>query len=94
MWISDIGPLAEETSETLLRERVSRFLEEKFPEAAKSLFGRSSGLRDLAFSFSPREPAVNRYTAGGEFKIHKDRYALTVNVVGKPRSGRRTFVAR
>lgn len=39
------------------------------------------GLGSLAYRFSQLEPAINRYSAGGDFPTHIDGHALTVNVL-------------
>eukprot|EP00929_Paragymnodinium_shiwhaense_P092086 TRINITY_DN51977_c0_g1_i1.p1 TRINITY_DN51977_c0_g1~~TRINITY_DN51977_c0_g1_i1.p1 ORF type:complete len:387 (-),score=53.35 TRINITY_DN51977_c0_g1_i1:14-1174(-) len=72
---------AQQLSLHILQDRVLPFLEQQLPEVAHHLFGRSAGLKEMAFSFSPNEPAVNRYSVGGEFKVHTDCYAVTVNVL-------------
>jgi hypothetical protein len=33
------------------------------------------------FVFSSQEPAINRYAAGGDFEAHRDKLALTLNVL-------------
>ena len=43
----------------------------------------SSDLSELPYRFAPQEPAINRYTAGGEFPVHRDEQALTLNVLLK-----------
>ena len=40
-------------------------------------------LGGLPYRFAPQEPAINRYTAGGEFPVHCDEQALTLNVLLK-----------
>mmetsp|Transcript_158831 Transcript_158831/g.509218 ORF Transcript_158831/g.509218 Transcript_158831/m.509218 type:complete len:182 (-) Transcript_158831:13-558(-) len=72
---------AQELSRSILHDRVLPFLEKQLPCVAEGLFGQASGLGDMAFSFSPKEPAVNRYEVGGEFKVHCDAYSVTVNVL-------------
>merc|ERR1712232_732983 len=79
--IANLGQLAEELSSTILSDRILPFLEQQLPQVAQALFGQSSGLREMDFSFSPGEPAVNKYTDGGEFKIHNDHKSVTVNVL-------------
>ena len=32
-------------------------------------------------ALTPKEPAINRYSAGGFFEPHKDKHALTLNVL-------------
>lgn len=39
------------------------------------------GLGSLPYRFSQLEPAINRYSAGGNFPAHIDGHALTVNVL-------------
>eukprot|EP00434_Breviolum_minutum_P010015 symbB.v1.2.008833.t1/scaffold556.1/size187764/4 len=46
----------------------------------EDLFG-TSQLKDLKAFYSPGEPAVNRYIAGGAIAPHIDREQLTLNVV-------------
>eukprot|EP00931_Biecheleriopsis_adriatica_P098130 TRINITY_DN72021_c0_g1_i1.p1 TRINITY_DN72021_c0_g1~~TRINITY_DN72021_c0_g1_i1.p1 ORF type:complete len:252 (-),score=40.23 TRINITY_DN72021_c0_g1_i1:21-776(-) len=77
---SDLGVKAEEMISSLITERVLPFFEQQLPDVALELFGQSSDLAELEFSFSPGEPAINRYTKGGEFRPHRDRYSITVYV--------------
>ncbi|CAK0887360.1 unnamed protein product [Prorocentrum cordatum] len=79
--VCELGLEAEALSFNILRDRVLHFFELNLPEAAESLFGQRSNLGRLAFSHSRAEPAVNRYTAGGEFSIHHDAHSVTVNVL-------------
>jgi len=76
-----LGAEAEELSSKLLRHRLLPFLEKELPHVAQELFWQSSGLQDMSFSFARNEPAVNRYTEGGEFPIHRDRKSFTINIL-------------
>eukprot|EP00966_Prymnesium_polylepis_P163152 3770820-Prymnesium_polylepis.1 len=62
---------------TLFR-RLLLLVETQLPELARSLFGQATGLHELHASYSAGEPAVNIYTAGGEFAPHTDNENLTV----------------
>lgn len=79
--IRNLGHEAEELSSNILKDRILPFFEQRLPEVARDLFGQSSGLREMALSFSPGEPAVNKYTTGGDFKFHSDQKSVTVNVL-------------
>lgn len=61
-------------------------LETQIPELAKSLFGTATqvDLADMLVQFSPGEPAVNVYKAGGDFKPHTDKQSLTILVPLSP----------
>jgi len=50
------------------------------PDDASSIFRQRHGLCDMIFSFSGHEPAINVYTAGGQFEPHEDKHMLTVLV--------------
>ena len=76
-------PLPTRADATLCRvlERVLATCDRFLPSIPSTLFSSSSLVHlykhdDLVFS--SREPAVNVYTAGGEFIAHKDHQALTV----------------
>lgn len=81
MPVCDLGAEAQELSATLLRDRMLPFLEQQLPQVAHDLFGRSSELNTLHFRFSPDEPAINRYTTGGGFRVHTDDRSITVYVL-------------
>ena len=50
------------------------------PDLAAELFPDSCDLGDFWFTFSGREPMLNRYTSGGMFEAHQDGHDLTVLV--------------
>merc|ERR1712118_372188 len=75
-----MGPEVIQMSETI-RQRVLAFFEQKLPDKAEEIFGQGCGLFQLAPTFSNNEPALNRYMKGGEFPVHKDGFALTINVL-------------
>lgn len=75
-----MGGDAEHITTAVIMDRVLPFFEQHLPDVAAELFGRRAGLAELDFTFSPGEPAVNRYTEGGEFRPHRDRYSITVYV--------------
>jgi hypothetical protein len=79
--ICELGPEAEQLSANILLGRVLPFLEQKLPDTAQVLFGRSSVLKDMNMTFAPGEPAVNRYTSGGLMKVHTDNYHVTINIL-------------
>lgn len=79
--VCELGLEAEILSFSILRDRVLSFFELNLPEVAEALFGQRSNLGSLEFSHSRAEPAVNRYTTGGEFSIHHDAHSVTVNVL-------------
>lgn len=75
----DLG--AQMLSKSIINERLLGFFEQHLPQTAEDLFGQSSGLRKMRCSFSPGEPAVNRYMVGGGIAPHTDKQTLTLNVV-------------
>eukprot|EP00928_Gymnodinium_smaydae_P050370 TRINITY_DN3392_c0_g1_i1.p1 TRINITY_DN3392_c0_g1~~TRINITY_DN3392_c0_g1_i1.p1 ORF type:complete len:370 (+),score=42.52 TRINITY_DN3392_c0_g1_i1:58-1167(+) len=77
----DLGVDADAFVASVLQDRVLPFFEQELPHVAEKLFGRAVGLKGMEFSFSPNEPAVNRYITGGEFMVHHDAYSVTVNVL-------------
>lgn len=80
VWISDLEEDTQEFTASIITDRVLPIFEQQLPDVAIELFGRSSDLAEMEFTFSPGEPAINRYTKGGEFKRHRDRFSLTVYV--------------
>jgi hypothetical protein len=38
-------------------------------------------LGELPYRFTPKEPAINRYSDGGEFSAHTDQQGLTINIL-------------
>jgi hypothetical protein len=66
-------------------KRVLDFVEAQLPALAESVFGQATGLAEMRVSsFSAGDPAVNVYTAGGEFLPHTDNEALTLLVPLSP----------
>ena len=63
-----------------LIRRTNTLLGEQLPHLAQSLFGQTVGLSDMDISFSLHEPAINVYSAGGEFAQHEDNHMITVLV--------------
>lgn len=60
-------------------KRIARRNDVEIPSITKVLFYDEKLATQLdQLHFSSREPAVNVYTAGGEFLVHKDSQALTV----------------
>jgi hypothetical protein len=60
-------------------KRIARRIDVEIPSITKVLFhDRKLATQLDQLHFSSREPAVNAYTAGGEFLVHKDSQALTV----------------
>ena len=47
---------------------------------AEAIFGQRTGLAGLRPEYSPGEPAVNIYTAGGEFAPHTDKQSVSLLV--------------
>ena len=79
--LCDMDAAALNLSNTLLRQRVLRFLQSELPESSlKTLFGHSKQLDQMELEFSRDEPAVNRYIKGGDFSVHCDGKAITVIV--------------
>jgi hypothetical protein len=70
-------PLATRLDHTLFLRLLS-LLELHMPDFCESTFGQSSQLKDMGRRFSPGEPAVNIYTAGGEFAPHTDKEHVTM----------------
>ena len=58
---------------------VFAFLERELPEVTRNLFGHRA-LCETEIMFAPAEPAISRYTAGGELYPHQDEHTLTVLV--------------
>eukprot|EP00746_Dinoflagellata_sp_MGD_P036731 gnl/MRDRNA2_/MRDRNA2_18825_c0_seq1.p1 gnl/MRDRNA2_/MRDRNA2_18825_c0~~gnl/MRDRNA2_/MRDRNA2_18825_c0_seq1.p1 ORF type:complete len:199 (+),score=47.57 gnl/MRDRNA2_/MRDRNA2_18825_c0_seq1:70-597(+) len=81
MPMCDLNAGAQEMSGILLRDRLLPFLEQHLPNVAQELFGRASELQKLSFSFSPHEPAINRYSSGGAFRVHTDDRSITLYVL-------------
>ena len=54
------------------------------PSDAHFVFRQRASLGDMVFSFSGHEPAINCYTAGGEFEPHEDKHMLTILVPLSP----------
>ena len=87
--IGTLSELAQATFETILRERLLPFISAELPavEAAirarsqVSEASRSKPLCGLDFKYSDNEPAINRYSEGGQFDAHTDNHALTINVL-------------
>jgi hypothetical protein len=66
--------------EVQLLHRLLALVEMHMPALAMEVFGQATDLADAAVAFSPGEPAVNVYTAGGQFSPHYDQEALTMLV--------------
>ena len=88
------GPDTQTLCEALLLRALSR-IREHLPPLLPRLFGTrlepSPCLRLLgneALYFSPREPAINHYTARGRFKPHHDHESLTIII---PLNGAESF---
>jgi hypothetical protein len=76
-------PLACEMKDTLLR-RLLALVEAQMPSLAAAAFGREKGLAEMPVYFATGEPAVNIYTAGGQFKPHTDKMGLTIVIPLSP----------
>ena len=70
-------PLVTKLDQTLLL-RLFHVLEVQLPDLCEAIFGQRDHLKGMARRFSPGEPAVNIYTAGGEFAPHTDKEHLTL----------------
>lgn len=81
MPVCDLCTEAQDLSAKLLCDRLLPFLEQRLPQVAQELFGASSELNARRFSFSPDEPAINRYTSGGAFRLHTDDRSVTVYIL-------------
>ena len=66
--------------DTVLRLRLLALIEAELPDYAHSIFGQRTGLAELFPEYSPGEPAVNIYTAGGEFAPHTDKQSVSLLV--------------
>merc|ERR1712032_1429578 len=85
--VADCCSEAKTLSHSILSDRVLGFLEQHVPHVAQHLFGKSRGLKDMRFFFTLGEPAINRYTEGGVFHLHRDGKSVTVNILlSDPRS--------
>ena len=73
-------------TEGVLLRRCFALVETRLPALAVSLFGTSSAaeLEKMSIRYSPGEPAVNVYTAGGNFSPHTDKQSLTLLVPLSP----------
>jgi hypothetical protein len=82
-----VGREAIELADLVLR-RVLLKVEQEWPALALRLFGRAVGLSTLPLEKLEckviHEPAVNVYTAGGNFEPHEDGHALTILVPLSP----------
>ena len=65
----------------LLYTRLLALMEAQLPDWAEAIFGQRTNLAEMSVKFSPGEPAVNVYTAGGEFAPHTDKQVTTPNVL-------------
>jgi len=74
---------SQELCDTILM-RVVAELERQMPALVPRLFGAGVLLRSILhnaqLAFSPGEPAINVYTAGGNFDAHTDKQSLTILV--------------
>jgi len=64
----------------VLRLRLLTLIEAELPAYAEEIFGQRTGLAGLRPEYSPGEPAVNIYTAGGEFAPHTDKQSVSLLV--------------
>ena len=74
----------------ILRERLLPFIKQKFPPIIEqhiwevSMIPNEDNNLDLlsqTFKFSSQEPAINRYATAGYFEPHRDKLALTLNIL-------------
>lgn len=70
-------PIATKLDGVLL-QRLLSYVEAQLPNVALSFFGQKVNLGQMRRRFSPGEPAINIYTAGGEFNPHTDKEHLTL----------------
>jgi hypothetical protein len=68
----------------IILARTLWYLESLRPHDAYHIFKQRASLGDMIFTFSGHEPAINVYTAGGEFEPHEDKHMLTVLVPLSP----------
>lgn len=74
-------PLPDDVDQLLhkILKRIARRIDDEMPSIIRELFHNKQLATQLdKLHFSSREPAINVYTAGGEFLAHKDSQALTV----------------
>ena len=64
----------------VLRLRLLALMEQELPAFAQSVFGQNTDLAGMQCEYSPGEPAVNIYTAGGEFAPHTDKQSVSLLV--------------
>mmetsp|Transcript_96566 Transcript_96566/g.171687 ORF Transcript_96566/g.171687 Transcript_96566/m.171687 type:complete len:355 (+) Transcript_96566:97-1161(+) len=79
--LCNLNSEAQLLSTSLLCDKLLTFFEQHLPDLARQLFGQAEGLAKMKFAFPWAEPAVNRYTQGGDFGPHTDLQAVTINVV-------------
>ena len=86
--IDTLSEAAQALFKTVLRERLLPFVTAKMPTVDASIRAHSqacqsseSPLCNLPFKYSDNEPAINRYSKGGQFDRHTDDHALTLNVL-------------
>ena len=86
MPVAGLRPAVQKTCDELLL-RALEFVDKAVPSLNSILFGQSPAAalraegefaRSSLLSFTHNEPAINVYTAGGDFSPHRDLQALTV----------------
>ena len=78
---ADPLPLEIDTMLQRILLRSAKVIDDKVPSIGTALFDGeqiSSLMTDHQLKYSSREPAINVYSCGGEFRAHKDAQAITI----------------
>ena len=78
---ADPLPLEIDTILQRILLRAAKLIDENLPSIGTALFDGEQVAKlmtDHQLKYSSREPAINVYTCGGEFRAHKDAQAITV----------------
>ena len=94
MLIPQLSEASQQLFDKVLRERVLPLVSKELPSVEDYIWERSKmfdrcstervaaqPLSSLPWRYSQYEPAINRYKEGGDFPIHVDGHALTVNIL-------------
>eukprot|EP01046_Picozoa_sp_COSAG06_P001139 COSAG06_NODE_34_length_31045_cov_28.806469_24_plen_362_part_00 len=96
MLIPQLSEASQQLFDTVLRSRVLPLVSKELPAVEDYIWARSKmfdacsterttataqPLSSLPWRYSQYEPAINRYKTGGDFPVHVDGHALTLNVL-------------